>query len=89
MIDVYTSPPRAALCTEVAKLKIALNEGALVTLRPPKATKRLPAANASSTAWPISESQRRRETPRSNSANESDPDGTTCNREALSSRSAS
>jgi hypothetical protein len=32
MMDVYSSPPWSALCTEVAKLKLALREGALVTL---------------------------------------------------------
>ena len=52
MIDVYTSPPWAALCTEIAKLKITLHEGALVTLRPKTASKRWPADSASSAAWP-------------------------------------
>jgi hypothetical protein len=52
VIDVYTSPPWAALCAEISKLKIALNEGALVSLRPPTDCKRCPASNASSTDCP-------------------------------------
>ena len=32
MMDVYSSPPWSALCAEVAKLKVAVREGALVPM---------------------------------------------------------
>jgi hypothetical protein len=32
MLDVYSSPPWTALCAEVAKLKLSLREGSLITL---------------------------------------------------------
>ena len=63
MMDVYSSPPWAALCTEVGKLKIALREGALVMLDAPPAparwlktedgrTARKDARARSSAGWP-------------------------------------
>lgn len=32
MLDVYSSPPWAALCTEIAKLRVSLREGKVITL---------------------------------------------------------
>jgi integrase len=58
MIDVYTSPPWEALCTEIAKLKIALKEGALFSLRSAAENKRWPQNVVDSTAWPTTGPQR-------------------------------
>ena len=40
MMDVYSSPPWSALCAEVAKLKLAVREGAVLALPVAEASRR-------------------------------------------------
>ena len=69
MMDVYSSPPWSALCTEVAKPKIALREGALVMLDAPPAPARWlktddgrDARARNSAGWPVANERGRRRT---------------------------
>jgi integrase len=52
MMDLYTTPPWASLCAEVAKLKIELREGKLIELPAELLTASLQRASAANKRWP-------------------------------------
>ena len=51
MMDVYTSPPWAALCTEITKLKVELREGQLVELAPELLTASVQREQSATKRW--------------------------------------